>query len=239
MIEHDSIVPLYEQVARLLRKDIQDGVFNSSSRLPTEGELAEQYGISRITVRHAVSVLVKEGLVERKQGKGTFICKAVMHRPLSRSSLSFTELCEENGKVPGTKLFSAGIKVPDNPRVISWMGLEPGEEVVVIFRLRLADNVPCVLETTYFPKKYKDLLKLDLNQASMYRYLREEMGLEIITGEMVLRIVEADGKTAELLKVKKRAPLMESWGKVYTGDGELLHISHQVGYGGNFEFVIR
>lgn len=239
MIEHDSIIPLYEQVADLLRKDIRSGVFDSSKKLPTEGELAEKYGISRITVRHAVSELVQEGLVERKQGKGTFICQAVMHKPISHSSLSFTELCEMNGKIPGSKLISAGIQVPENPRVISMMELAPGEEVVTLFRVRLADNIPCVLETSYYPRKYQDILKLDLGRDSVYRYLREEKNMEIVTGEMFLRIVEADAKTAELLKVKKKTPLMESWGRIFTGEGELLHISHQVGYGKDFEFVIR
>ena len=73
IIDYNSVIPLYEQVANALRADIQGGAFDATKRLPTEEELAEKYGISRITVRRAVGDLVEEGLVEKKQGKGTFI----------------------------------------------------------------------------------------------------------------------------------------------------------------------
>ena len=68
MLDPNNIVPLYEQAANALREDMRKGVFLSGNRLPTESELAQKYGISRITIRHAIDQLVKEGLVERKQG---------------------------------------------------------------------------------------------------------------------------------------------------------------------------
>ena len=97
MIDYNSVIPLYEQVANALRGDIQGGAFDATKRLPTEEELAEKYGISRITVRRAVGDLVEEGLVEKKQGKGTFIRAPKMHKDMNRSGMSFTELCAVNG----------------------------------------------------------------------------------------------------------------------------------------------
>ena len=92
IIDYNSVIPLYEQVANALRADIQGGAFDATKRLPTEEELAEKYGISRITVRRAVGDLVEEGLVEKKQGKGTFIRTPKMHKDMNRSGMSFTEL---------------------------------------------------------------------------------------------------------------------------------------------------
>ena len=67
----NSIVPLYVQVVECLKRDIENGVYNATGRIPTEAELAEQYKVSRITIRRAVDDLVSQGLVEKKQGKGT------------------------------------------------------------------------------------------------------------------------------------------------------------------------
>ena len=104
IIDYNSVIPLYEQVASALRADIQGGAFDATKRLPTEEELAEKYGISRITVRRAVGDLVEEGLVEKKQGKGTFIRTPKMHKDMNRSGMSFTELCAVNGRKPSTRL---------------------------------------------------------------------------------------------------------------------------------------
>lgn len=239
MLDYNSIVPLYEQVSSTLKTDIQNGVYETTRRLPTEDELAEKYQVSRITVRRAVSDLVEEGLVEKKQGKGTFIRSPKIHKDLKRSGLSFTELCAINGKTASTKLLVAAIDKPTDARVIDWLGLQPDEDAVRIKRLRYMDNIPCVIEDNYFPKKYSFLLGMNLEHDSLYRYLREEKGYEIVTGEMVLRIVHADTKTAKLLEVSRNSPLLASYGRVFCGNGEILHTCSQIGYGEDFEFIVR
>lgn len=99
----DSIVPLYVQIADLLKKDIENGVFKQTGRIPTEGALAEQYQVSRITVRKAVEELVGQGLVEKKQGKGTFVTSQRFSRHLDTGPLGFTEMCQSIGLVPSAK----------------------------------------------------------------------------------------------------------------------------------------
>ena len=68
-MEHNSVIPLYAQIVEYLRKDIAANVFGRNGKIPTEAELSEKYGVSRITVRRAVDELVSQGLVEKKQGK--------------------------------------------------------------------------------------------------------------------------------------------------------------------------
>ena len=64
-------------------------------------------------------------------------------------------------------------------------------------------------------------------------------GFEIITGEVILRIVRADAKIARMLDVSRNTPLLGTWGKVFSSDGQLLHVCNQIGYGENFEFIVR
>lgn len=72
-LESDSAEPLYIQLAYIIREDIQNGKYNAEQRIPTEKELSEIYSVSRITIRSALEILVKEGLLMRRRGKGTFI----------------------------------------------------------------------------------------------------------------------------------------------------------------------
>ncbi len=239
LLDYDSIVPLYEQIMQEIKKDIEKKNYNTKHRLPTEEELAEQYGVSRITIRRAMAELVEQGLVKRKQGKGTFISPPKMHKDLKLSGFSFTELCEANGKIAGAKLLEAGLIPLDDPQVAEWLHIPKGDRALRIQRLRYASGVPCVIEDNYFPKEYVYLLEIDLEHDSLYRYLREEKDIEIVTGEMILRIVKADAKTAKLLEVPHNAPLLRTFGRIFRGDGEVLHVCKQVGYGEDFDFIVR
>ena len=108
-MEHNSVIPLYAQIVEYLRKDIAANVFGRNGRIPTEAELSEKYGVSRITVRRAVDELVSQGLVEKKQGKGTFVTAPRFSRRLDSGPLSFSEMCEANGLVPGAKILETGL----------------------------------------------------------------------------------------------------------------------------------
>lgn len=81
----NSIVPLYAQIVESLKRDIENGVYNATERIPAEAELAKQYNVSRITVRRAVDDLVSQGLVEKKQEKGTFICRQKFAKDIKKS----------------------------------------------------------------------------------------------------------------------------------------------------------
>lgn len=238
LLDYDSIVPLYEQIAVKIKEDIEKGILGAQKRLPTEGQLAEQYNVSRITIRRAISELVEQGLVNRKQGKGTFICVPKMHKDFKRPGIGFTEMCEENGKKASSRVLEAGMVVPNDPQTIEWLGLKKGEEALRILRVRLADDVPCILEENFFPKKYSYLLNIDLN-GSIYQYLREEKNIGIVAGELILHIVRADQKIAHLLEKPRNTPLLKITGRTFCSNGEILHMSTTIGYGEDFDYIIR
>ncbi len=238
-LDHNSIIPLYAQIVEKLQYDIETGVFRQTGRLPTEGELSDRYQVSRITIRRAVDELVRQGLVEKKQGKGTFICAPKMTRRVDSAPISFTEMCAANGLTARAKILEAGISRPDSGEICEMLGLAPGESAVRIRRLRYAGDRPLVLEDNFYPMEYSYLLSIDLENDSTYRYLREEKGIELQRTSMRLSIVRADSKLAKLLQVSRNTPQLEMKGRVISLDGYTVHSSYQVGYGENFEFIIR
>lgn len=240
VLDHNSIIPLYAQIVEQLQHDIEAGVFGQTGRLPTEGELSEQYQVSRITIRRAVDELVAQGLVEKKQGKGTFLCSPKFTRGLGSGPMSFTEMCTENGYVAKAKILEAGIKIPESASVREMLNLKEGDPAVRICRLRYAGDRPLVLEDNYYPLEYAYLLSIDLENDSTYQYLREVKGIELRATTTRLSIVRANAKLAKLLQVPRNAPQLEMRGKVVrVSDGQTVHSSYQVGYGENFEFVVR
>lgn len=237
-LNHNSIVPLYAQIVNQLNQDIANGLYSQTGSLPPEEELSRKYSVSRITIRRAVDELVGQGLVEKKQGKGTFICAPKMSRRLD-GPMSFTEMCAANGLTASAKLLEAGIRSPEQAYVREELGLKPGESAVRIRRLRYAGDRPLVLEDNYFPMEYAYLLSIDLEKDSTYRYLREEKGIELQRTTMRLSIIRADAKLAKLLQVARNTPQLELRGRVVRMDGQTVHTSYQAGYGENFEFIVR
>ncbi len=206
-LNHNCIVPLYAQIVEQLKQDIESGVYSKDGRLPTEAELSAEYGVSRITIRRAVEELVNQSLVEKRQGKGTFICAPKLTRQLD-GPMSFTEMCAANGLKARAKLLDAGISSPSSLDVREALGLKEGEPAVRIRRLRYAGDRPLVLEDNFYPLEYSYLLSIDLENDSIYRYLQQEKGIELRRTTMRLSIVRADVKLASCCRSPE---ILHSW----------------------------
>lgn len=239
MIDHNSIVPLYQQITDQILQDINSGMFSVNKRLPTEDEMSRQYNVSRITIRRAVSDLVEQGVVVKHQGKGTFVKAPPMQKNFKIAALSFTELCRANDKQAGAKVLEATVCEPTDPDVLDSLSLKKGEKAVRILRLRTADSRPLVIEDNFFPLKYTYLLGVDLTNQSLYQYLKQSQHINIMAGNLTLRIIRASSKHARLLNMPRNTPLLHLWGTTLCGDGEILHTCRQIGYGEDFDFIIR
>lgn len=238
-IDPSSPQPLYEQLVALLRKQIAEGVYQKNQQIPTEAALSEMYEVSRITVRRAVRDLVESGLVEKRQGKGTFVTGSKFVRSMAQDPVSFSDFCRANGRIPRAHILEAGITTPEDPEVREQLGLQEGEQAVRIRRLRYAGDQPLILEDNYFPQEYSYLLGIDLENDSIYRYLKEEKGIEMLRASTRIRIVRADNRLAKLLKVQKNSPQLEMRGRIIRrSDGAIVHTSYQIGYGEDFELTV-
>ncbi len=226
--------PLYEQLAEALRGGILDGSYEAGSLLPSEHALCEQFGVSRVTVRKALSLLMEEQLLERRPGKGTFVRMAPLRRDL-KSVNSFNETCLSLGRAPMTLLLRQGMR-PAPAETARQLQVPEGADVVEISRLRICDGFAVMIETNCFPAAYAWLLQEDLTQ-SLYGILRTR-GIE--PGQAVHDIPLCYGTEEEAgwLGVKEGTALLQLEEVIYDGQGAPLHTSRQLIRGDRFTFRI-
>jgi GntR family transcriptional regulator len=132
----------YAEIADFLRGLVAESV--PGDRLPSDTELAAKFAVSRMTARHAVQVLEREGLLKREQGRGTFVTPRTVPRLLG-SPLSFTTSMLARGLTTTSKILGVTVEPPAAEDVAA-LGLDPGKQVQVLTRLRLADDVPMAIE---------------------------------------------------------------------------------------------
>ena len=137
--------------------------------LPSEAELCERFGVSRMTVRQALAELTAEGLVERRRGQGTFVAAPPVHRRPG-VFLSFTEEMGRRGLRPSSRLVSAALDWP-RPEEVADLGLARGEQVVRVVRVRLADGIPIALEDAALVVRLAGVLEADLESGSLHTEL--------------------------------------------------------------------
>lgn len=232
----NSIVPLYAQIVESLKRDIENGVYNATERIPAEAELAKQYNVSRITVRRAVDDLVSQGLVEKKQGKGTFICRQKFAKDM-KNLQSFSEMCRHMNMKPGGQMLENKLVLADD-KIQKQLNLEPGSYVVYISRLRTADGEPVAIEKNYFPVKYSFLLEKQFNDNSLFECLQEEAKVRVASSEKRIELCRATAEEAKLMKVKKGTPLLYIKSVTYTYDREPLYAGVQLFNGETCSFYV-
>jgi GntR family transcriptional regulator len=142
-------VPLYHSVGHIIRSRVDSGEWRIDERIPSERELMEALRVSRATVRLGIDNLVKEGVLYRLRGKGTFVAHPKFDQGVPRL-LDFFDTMRRNGLRPGARaLDKATIVAPAN--VVARLGLPAGANVVWIQRLLLVDEAPMLIESAYFP----------------------------------------------------------------------------------------
>ena len=233
VLETESASPLYRQLMQKLRADMAAGVYPAHSRIPSEQALCESYGVSRVTVRKALSELTREGLLQRQQGKGTFVCAPRLKRDL-RDVSSFHEACRLVGRKPGTRVIHAQLVRADAEDMEKLRCEE--NQVLEIVRLRLADGLPVMIETNRFPLDFSWLMQKRLS-GSLYAML-EDHGFIAHRGIHEISLTYATAAQARLLTVDTGAALMQLDQVIYDQNDQPLHTSHQVIRGDRFTFRI-
>ena len=234
ILNTDSYSPLYKQLIQKLRSDIQSGVYPVHSRIPSEQELCDTYQVSRVTVRKALAELTQEGLLNRHQGKGTFVGVPRIRKDL-RDVNSFHDVCRIMGCTPSTRLIHAQWVYPEEPDA-SELNIPAGEQALEIVRLRLADDMPVMLETNRFPASYGWLMDADLS-GSLYALLAEK-DVEPKQAVHDISLCHATPAQAKLLAVDSGEALLCLREAIYDQNGHPLHTSLQLIRGDRFTFRI-
>lgn len=203
-IDKQSPIPLYHQLHEHLKQLILDGNLGPHDRLPSENELAERHDISPMTVRQAMNTLVNQGLIYRRQGRGTFVAPEPMAHPLTRLS-SFSEDMQARGIEPAAEILTFE-SIPATDEVASALRLPTGQEILHIKRLRSANGRAVGLHDAYL--RILDITQDELRDAGSLYKLLETQGVQLAEGEEVIEAVAAIDKTAHLLNVAPGAPLL-------------------------------
>lgn len=159
--------PIYLQLREIVREKIEDGEYPPGTAIPSENDLAEIYGINRLTVRNAVDTLVSEGLLKRVQGKGVYVLGEKVERDLDTLA-GFSRTMLDKKVKPSTEIFVKALR-PAGGKYSKIFGIGEKEEIYFIKRVNYANDVPCSLENIYIPKYVMPKLDgIDLSVFSLY-----------------------------------------------------------------------
>jgi GntR family transcriptional regulator len=192
--------PRYVTIEQSLRARIAN--LDPHAALPSDSQLCEEFGVSRMTARGAVQRLVQDGLVYRVPGRGTFVAPARANRAASRI-LSFSDEMRRRGRVPRSRL----VERTQRPATAEEARRLGADEVVVVRRVREADGEPLALETAVFPARVAEALAEDVEGASLFATLAAA-GHVPTAGRAVIGAAAANAEDAKLLGVRKGDPLL-------------------------------
>ena len=201
-------MPLYYQLKERLVQRMGSGAWPPETRLPSERELCDLFGVSRITVRQALDQLVAEGRLVRSHGRGTFVALSPVRKPLL-PLVGFTEDMTSRGQQPGARVlrFEA---VPAPAPVARELQLDPGQLVIVLKRLRLADGAPMAVETVHAPERlFPGLLSENLEDRSFYDLLGRRYGMRPSKASQSWQAVPCPRPDAKLLGIRTGSPVLQ------------------------------
>lgn len=205
MLDDKAPVTLYYQLKEILINKVRSNEWPIGTKIPTERELCDIYKVSRITVRQALNELEKEGYLNRKQGKGTFVTAPKIEQRLSKF-YSFSEEIRKMGYAPETKVLDFNVVKADKD-IASLLNLSEGAEVYSIKRLRLANGEPFALETSYIP--YEECIGLtpdEVSEKGLYNIMKSKYNIIPSQAEEIFCAVLVSKEDAVHLQVKKGSP---------------------------------
>ena len=181
-----------------------DAELRSGDAIPSERALVTRLGVSRVTVRQAITDLVQAGVLERVHGKGTYVTGPQVDSWLHLTS--FSREMRDRGLVPATVVLSAS-EQPAEDDVADALRIRPGRPVIRVERLRTAEGTPMAYEVGHYPSTlFPGLLQRELG--SLYDVFASDYGVVVTSGEQTVRAESADAHQARILGIAKRAPLL-------------------------------
>jgi len=200
----DAFTPRYREIERAMRQRLAK--LAPGAELPSDAELCEEFGVSRMTARHAMHRLVQEGLLFRAPGRGTFVAEPPTHRR-ANSLLSFSNEMRRQGRVPTSRILGRALRAPTREEVVR-LQLKEGEKVLWLKRIRLADGEPIALESTRLhPATAVAVLRGALEGESLHAVL-VRAGFPPTSGRATISAEPADADDARWLKMRKGDPML-------------------------------
>jgi GntR family transcriptional regulator len=238
-IDRQSKLPLYDRIQRNLSDLIIEGRLVEGQVIPPEHELADLYGVSRLTVRRALDELVRQHWLVRKQGVGTFVA-APRVVSIAPGKFSFTEEMRAIGRKPASRLLHNRIVAAD-AGIAAHLKLDAGQPVFEIKRVRLADDIPILLENSYLSQARFPALENEpsLETGSLYKFLFNRYQVNITGMDQTLKPALLTAEQAAHLDAQPGSPSIISEIVAFEDHGEPVEVSWSIASGEKCEFYFR
>jgi GntR family transcriptional regulator len=234
-LKRESPTPLYLQLKNTLMAEINAGRYHPHQRLLSERELCEHYKVSRMTVRQALSELMRDGLVYARVGKGTFVSGPKIDQEL-RTLTGFTQDVFARGGKPSSQVLEFQV-APAGLHLSSVLHVMPEAEVVTLKRLRMADDTPLSIETAYLPYPYfPGILEHDFAIESLYSVFETEYHLRLVRAEQSMEAGLANHNELDLLQMTAPAAVLRMERLTYTDQNDLVEYVTSVYRGDRYKF---
>jgi GntR family transcriptional regulator len=219
----------------------RDQVFDLIERIgvgraiPSERQLSQDLGVSRLTVRAAIDELAREGYLVRRRGSGTFVSEPKIAQELTMSS--FSEEMTRRGMKPGSRTLSLEVK-----HAGAYLGrclhVSPSERIVVAKRLRLADDETMAIETLHVPEPLvPGLTREDFDKTSFYDLLTQRYGIEIVGGSQTIEPTVTNEEESEVLGVPLHSPAFQFERTTRSEDGTIVEFVRSIYRGDRYRLV--
>lgn len=216
----------YEIVANDLADRINNNEFKNTKKIPTEDKLIEEYGVSRNTIRNAIKILTRSGLLYPVQGSGMFIRESRKYDTIFLSGTRGITKDHPGNKIETKCLHLEVLEADDNTAEI--LQCEIGTPIYYIERLRIVDDIPYAIEYTYYNKDIIHYLNKEIVESSIYSYIKDDLKLSFGFADKYISANKLTTKESELLQLETNDPAIIIEDNVYLTNGTLFNSSHIV-----------
>ncbi|MGL5348185.1 MAG: GntR family transcriptional regulator [Peptostreptococcaceae bacterium] len=238
MINRNDKRPIYDQLVEILRQKIENEMTPNEKMLSERG-ICDQYGVSRTTVRLAMAELEHMGYIYKRHGKGTFVAAINKNSQNLMDSYSFTDHMKQLNKEPSTKVLSFEV-VESTNYFAENLGITPGEKMIKIRRLRLADGLPMMLERTYLPmREFTGLTEEEVAENPLYEIFRDKYGEVIKVADEEFSASILSEEEANLLEVPLDSACLKLLRTTYNDDNRVIEFTLSVARSDKFVYKIR
>lgn len=235
-IDKNSRTPLYSQLMNILI-DMIENKLEEDSKIPSEREICEMYDVSRTTVRQAMDELEKEGYIYKVHGKGTFVSPRRMNQDLI-AFYSFTEEMKKLGKEPSSEVTGFEI-VQAGDGISNIFKIENEDLLYKISRIRKADGIHMMYETTYIPyERFKGITREELEKKPLYDILMKEYNVRISSAEEYFRPILTNKIESVYLDIKEGSPSLKIERFTYEKNS-VIEYTVSVARGDKFKYRVK
>ena len=239
-LDKNSQQPLYMQLMKKIKEQIQSGCYKPGDQIPTEIQLSELYQVSRITVRRTIEELCVQGVLVKRQGKGTFVEAPRIYRKIENdNNMSFSAACIANGRRPSSHIISCMVMDAENWQK-EFLKIQDDSRLYHIERVLSADDLPTIYEHIYIPvSRVPDLQAERLEGGSFTRMLSEEYNVqESEKGRSTVEVRMNPQSIAGYLKMSTGEPVMILTSYINDKEENPLYISYEIIAGGRYRISI-